>query len=132
MAPYPFDRSHTSSYSPFRLPANTMKVSRQCHEAASKANRVLGMVHRRFKDLDKKSLFDHLQRLHQTTPGGWSMQYKHGAPKNCPYLKGDIEHLEKVQRRATKLLKVIIRTKTHKAQPYTPYKKATWRLDRSL
>ena len=37
------------------LTVNTMKVSRQSHEAASKANRVLGMVHRQFKDLDKKS-----------------------------------------------------------------------------
>jgi len=32
-----------------------MKVSRECHEAASKANRVLGTVHRQFKELDKKS-----------------------------------------------------------------------------
>ena len=33
------------------LTANTMKVSRQCHEAASKANRFLGMVHRQFNPL---------------------------------------------------------------------------------
>jgi len=30
------------------------KVSRQCTEAASKANKVLGMVSRQFKDLDKE------------------------------------------------------------------------------
>jgi len=30
------------------------KVSRQCGEAASKANKVFGMVSRQFKDLDKE------------------------------------------------------------------------------
>lgn len=79
------------------LTANTMKVSRQCHEAASKANRVLGMVHRQFKDLDKKSfliIYKGFIRPH----------LEYAIQAWCPYLKGDIEHLEKVQRRATKLI----------------------------
>ena len=79
------------------LTANTMKVSRQCHEAATKANRVLGMVHRQFKDLDKKSfliIYKGFIRPH----------LEYAIQAWCPYLKGDIEHLEKVQRRATKLI----------------------------
>ena len=76
----------------------TLKVSRQCHEAASKANRVLGMIHRQFKDLDKKSfliIYKSFVRPHlEYAVQSWS-----------PYLKGDMENLEKVQRRATKLVK---------------------------
>ena len=76
----------------------TLKVSRQCHEAASKANRVLGMIHRQFKDLDKKSfliIYNSFVRPHlEYAVQSWS-----------PYLKWDMEHLEKVQRRATKLVK---------------------------
>lgn len=76
----------------------TLKVTRQCQEAVLKANRILGMVHRQFRDLDRKSFLiiykgfirPHLEYAIQT----WS-----------PYQKGDIEHLEKVQRRATRLVK---------------------------
>jgi len=74
------------------------KVSRQCAEAASKANKVFGMVSRQFKDLDKEGFLiiykgyvrPHLEYAIQA----WS-----------PYLKGDVNHLEKVQRRATRLVK---------------------------
>ena len=76
----------------------TLKVARQCQEAVLKANRMLGMVHRQFRDLDRKSFLiiykgfirPHLEYAIQT----WS-----------PYQKGDIEHLEKVQRRAIRLVK---------------------------
>ena len=72
--------------------------ARQCQEAVLKANRILGMVHRQFRDMDRKSFLiiykgfirPHLEYAIQT----WS-----------PYQKGDIEHLEKVQRRATRLVK---------------------------
>jgi len=76
----------------------TLKVARQCQEAVLKANRILGIVHRQFRDPDRKSFLiiykgfirPHLEYAIQT----W-----------CPYQKGDIEHLEKVQRRATRLVK---------------------------
>ena len=69
----------------------------QCMEAASKTSRVLGMVRRQFKVLDKQSFLiiykgfirPHLEYAIQT----WS-----------PYLRRDIDCLEKVQRRATKIV----------------------------
>jgi len=55
------------------LTAGAMKFSRQCHEVASKskANRVLGMVHRQFKELDKKSFLIIYKEFIRP-------QYKHG------------------------------------------------------
>ena len=74
-----------------------LKVSRQCCEAASKANRILGMVNRQFKNLDKKGfliLYKGFVRPHlEYAIQSWS-----------PYLRGDIDKLEKVQRRATRLI----------------------------
>jgi len=79
------------------LTSSDMAVSHQCMEAASRANRVLGMVRRQFKVLDKESFMiiykgyvrPHLEYAIQA----WS-----------PYLRRDIECLEKIQRRATKLV----------------------------
>ena len=74
------------------------KVSRQCLNAVSKASKVLGMVSRQFHNLDKTSfliLYKGFIRPHlEYAIQAWS-----------PYLKKDIEYLEKVQRRATKLVK---------------------------
>ena len=78
--------------------SNDLKVSRQCTYAAGKASRVLGMVRRQFKNLDKTSfliLYKSFIRPHlEYAIQSWS-----------PHLKKDIEHLEKVQRKATKLVK---------------------------
>ena len=78
--------------------SNDLKVSRQCSHAAGKASKVLGMIRRQFKNLDKPSfliLYKGFIRPHlEYAIQAWS-----------PYLKKDIEHLEKVQRKATKLVK---------------------------
>ena len=80
----------------FEMDAN-MIVSEQCRIAASKANQVLGMIRRNitYKDnslivpLYKAIVRPHLEYCIQA----WS-----------PYLRKDIDMLEKIQRRATKLI----------------------------
>ena len=61
-------------------------------------NKVLGTVSRQFKDLDKEGfliIYKGYVRPHLEYPiQAWS-----------PYLKGDVNHLEKVQRRAIRLVK---------------------------
>ena len=75
-----------------------MKVSEQCRIAASKGNQVLGMIRRNitYKEkslivpgLNKAIVRPHLEYCIQA----WS-----------PYLRKDIDMLEKIQRRATKLI----------------------------
>ena len=74
-----------------------MKVSEQCRIAASKGNQVLGMIKRNitYKEkslivpLYKAKVRPHLEYCIQA----WS-----------PYLRKDIDMLEKIQRRATKLI----------------------------
>ena len=80
------------------LISKDLKVADQCNKAAKKAMRVLGMVKRSFKNLDKESLKTiycsyirpHLEYCIQA----WS-----------PYYRKDIQTLEKVQQRATKLVR---------------------------
>ena len=74
-----------------------MKVSEQCRIAASKGNQVLGMIRRNITYKEKRLIIPlykaivspHLEYCIQA----WS-----------PYLKKDIDMLEKIQRRATKLI----------------------------
>ena len=74
-----------------------MKVSEQCRIAASKGSQVLGMIRRNitYKEnsltvpLYKAIVIPHLEYCIQA----WS-----------PYLRKDIDMLEKIQRRATKLI----------------------------
>ena len=67
-------------------------------EAASKARRVLGMVRRQFKELDMQSfqiIYKSFVRPHlEYAIQAWS-----------PYLRKDIDCLERVQRSATKMVK---------------------------
>ena len=74
-----------------------MKVSEQCRIAASKGNQILGMIRRNitYKEkglivpLSKAIVRPHLEYCIQA----WR-----------PYLRKDIDMLEKVQRRTTKLI----------------------------
>ena len=74
-----------------------MKVSEQCRIAASMGNQVLGMIRRNISYKDKSlivPLYKAIVRPHlEYCIQAWS-----------PYLRKDIDMLEKIQRRATKLI----------------------------
>ena len=74
-----------------------MKVSEQCRIAASKGNQVLGMIRRNITYKDKSlivPLYKAIVRPHlEYCIQAWS-----------PYLRKDIDMLEKIQRSATKLI----------------------------
>jgi hypothetical protein len=74
------------------------KPSRQCNEAAIKANKVLGLIRRTIVSRDKNiilNLYKTLVRPHlEYCVQVWS-----------PYMQKDKEVLEKVQRRATKMIR---------------------------
>ena len=74
-----------------------MKVSEQCRIAASKGNQVLGMIRRNITYKDKSlivPLYKAIFRPHlEYCIRAWS-----------PYLRKDIDMLEKIQRSATKLI----------------------------
>src|SRR6218665_2112943 len=72
------------------------KPSRQCAEASKKANSTLGMIRRTIVTRDK----DRILRLYKTLV---RPQLEYCILVWSPYLKQDMEKLEKVQRRATKL-----------------------------
>ena len=74
-----------------------MKVSEQCRIAASKGNQVLGMIRRNITYKEKSlivPLYKAIVRPH--------LEYCIQAWR--PYLRKDIDMLEKIQRRATKLI----------------------------
>lgn len=74
-----------------------LKVSNQCHKAVSTANRVLGMIKRTFSCREKKvilTLYKALVRPH--------LEYCVQAWR--PYLVKDIAAIERVQKRATRLI----------------------------
>ena len=75
-----------------------MKLSLQVQKAVAKAMQTLGMIKRSFKYLSKDSflfLYRTYIRLH----------LKYSAPIWSPYLAKDIDALEQIQHRATKLVK---------------------------
>ena len=74
-----------------------MKVSEQCRIAASKGNQVLGLIRRTITYKEKQLivfLFKAIVRPH--------LEYCIQAWK--PYRKKDIDKLERIQRRATKII----------------------------
>ena len=74
-----------------------MKVSEQCRIAASKGNQVLGMIRRNIT-YTEKSLIVPLYKAIVRPHLGYCIQAW------SPYLRKDIDMLEKIQRRATKLI----------------------------
>ena len=74
-----------------------MKVSEQCRIAASKGNQVLGMIRRNITYKDKSliiPLYKAIVRPHlEYCIQAWN-----------PYLRKDVDMLEKIQRRATKII----------------------------
>ena len=79
------------------LVTSDLKVGNQCRKAASKAMSILGMIRRSFDRIDK----DDFQILYKT--------YIRPCVEYCvqawsPYLVKDVQCLERVQRRATKLV----------------------------
>src|SRR6218665_36439 len=71
--------------------------SRQCAEASKRANSTLGMIRRTIVTRDK----DTILRLYKTLV---RLQLEYCIQVWSPYLKQDMENLEKVQRRATKMM----------------------------
>src|SRR6218665_1178415 len=73
------------------------KPSRQCTEALKKANSTVGMIRRTIVTRDK----DAILRLYKSLV---RPQLEYCIQVWSPYLKQDMEKLEKVQRRATKMI----------------------------
>ena len=76
---------------------NKLKAATQVSAAVKKANKVLGLISRTFEYKSEKvitSLYNSLVRPH----------LEYGCQYWSPHLKGDIKKIEKVQRRATKLI----------------------------
>ena len=76
----------------------SLKPSRQCAEAAKKGNRILGLMKRTIVSRDK----DIITRLYKTLV---RPHLEYCVQAWNPFLKKDIEILERVQRRATKMIK---------------------------
>ena len=76
---------------------SSLKSSLQCNKAAASAMRVLGMIRRTFT-FNSKELFIFLYKTYVRPLLEYCVQLW------CPYLAGDIDTLERVQRRATKLV----------------------------
>ena len=75
----------------------SLKSSRQCAKAAAAANAVLGMIRRTFLCKDKELILQLYKSLVRSI-----LEYCIQAWR--PYLKKDINVLERVQKRATKLI----------------------------
>ena len=73
------------------------KTSEQCNMAASRANQILGMIKRNIKWKDKNSITKLYKALVRP-------KLEYCVQAWCPQLKKDQEVLEKVQRKATKMI----------------------------
>ena len=80
------------------LVSNDLKWNKQCSAAAAKANKILGQIKISFEYLDQETL-----KLLYTSLVRPQLEYAVSAW--CPSTKTGIKILERVQRRATKLIK---------------------------
>ena len=76
---------------------NNMKFSEQCNVATKNANSILGLIRRTIQNKSKNIILQLYKGLVRP-----KLEYCVQAWR--PFLKGDIEKLEKVQRRATKMI----------------------------
>ena len=79
------------------------------HDKINKAYRMLGLIKRNFKYLTTESFTLLYKNI-------WSDRNQITAAQQsvwCPYRKGDIEALEKVQKKATKILPQLKKTQIH-------------------
>lgn len=77
--------------------SSNLKVGRQCGKAASKGNQILGMIYRTFSTRNRGvmlKLYKSLVRPHLDYCG----------PAWRPHMRTDIDRLERVQRRATRMM----------------------------
>jgi len=80
------------------LVETSLKSSKQCAKAADAANAVLGMIKRTFLCKDKDLLLQLYKSLVRP-------KLEYSVQAWSPYVQKDVQLLEKVQRRATKLIK---------------------------
>ena len=76
---------------------DSMKFSEQCNVAVKSANSMLGLIRRSIKFKSK----DIIVKLYK---GLVRPKLVYCVQAWCPYLKGGIKNLEKIQRRATKMI----------------------------
>jgi len=80
--------------------SRTLKSSSRCVAAAKSANRILGMVGRTFVNKDSKTTQVCINCISRWLDQNLNTAYRHGVR----YLQKDIDLLEKVRKRATRLM----------------------------
>ena len=77
--------------------SDDMKVSEQCGIAASQSNQILGLIKRNITYKEKKLIIPLYKEIVMPPVEFWVRAWR-------PYRKKDIDMLERIQRRATKII----------------------------
>ena len=85
--------------------SSDMKVSEQCGIAARKGNQILGLIRRNIAYRDKRLIIPLYMSLVRPHLEGPTLEAPHEAWR--PHMRKDIDKLERVQRRATRLISEI-------------------------